>query len=151
MRLANTTMQYQVCAIRAKPVASTQSLLRVASDVPCPLFSSLQILSSQVPGIVQSVSGTPALRPRRCPLTLSPNASTSWTPLATALSSPSQAACSIFLTFARWTRLSRRARAPSNSSLGPSPACPTAKVRPYTYRLYSLDNLWLSQGTRPPP
>jgi len=111
----------------------------------------LQIPSSLVPGIVRSVSGTHALRPRSSPLTLSPNASTSWTLSATALSSPLRVACSTFSTFARWTRPSRRARAPSNSSPGPSPACPTAKVGPSACRLYSLDKLWLPQGTRLPP
>ena len=120
-------MRYQASAIRAKPV-------RPGLRSPPPSFSpdafpfSSQILSSLVPGIAQFVSGTPAQPAPSNPLTSSPNVFISWTPSAIASSSPSLAAYFTFSTSERWTLPNKHARALSNSSPVPSPACPTAKV-----------------------
>ena len=122
-------MRYQASAIRAKPV---RPVLRSPppSIVPNAFPFSSQMPSSLVPGIAQFVSGTPAQPPPSNPLTSYPNASTSWTPSATASSSPSLAAYSTFSTSERWTLPNKHARALSNSSPAPSPACPMAKVSP---------------------
>jgi hypothetical protein len=120
-------MRYLASAIRAKPVRPG---LRSPppSIAPNALPFSSQMPSSLVPGIAQFVSGTLAQPPPSNPLTSSLNASTSWTPSATASSSPSLAAYFTFSTSERWTLPNKHARALSNSSPVPSPACPTAKV-----------------------
>jgi hypothetical protein len=132
-------MRYQASGIRAKPVRpSLPSPPPSIAPNPFRFFS--QMLSSLVPGIAQFVSGTPAQPLPSNLLTNSPNASISWTPSATASSSPSLADYFTFSTSERWTLTNKHARALSNFSPVHSPACPMAKVSsPFwsTYRVLS--------------
>ncbi len=142
MRLANTTMRYQVSAIRAKPVRPG---LRSPppSIAPNAFPFSSQMPSSLVPGIAQSVSGTPAQPLPSNPLTSSPSAFTLWILSATALSLHSLAASSTSSMFGRWTLPNKHGRALSNSSPVPSPACPMAKVTSCPYGPYATTKLFL--------
>ena len=140
--MANTTMRYQVSAIRAKPVRpGLQSPPPTIAPNAFLIFFSDAIITGSWDRTVRFWDPRAATAqqsshklPERIYL---------WIVSATALSSHSLAASSTSSMFGRWTLPNKHGRALSNSSPVPSPACPMAKVTSCPYGPYATTKLFL--------